>query len=112
MIIYKLFFPGGYLAFISRTFETGTLDEGIASHSGLASAHRYVIIYRTQCIPTARARAGINTLVADTCAIVSAIGVHDALGVATHVRITLVFGQAYANTIVASCVRSAWIRIA
>lgn len=100
------------LASIDRTFDNGTLDEGIAGHSSGAGARGYVIVHGAQCVSTARAWAGIRALVADARAIMSAIGVHYTLGPATHVRIALVLGQAHANSIVASRVRSARIQVA
>lgn len=61
---------------------------------------------------TARARTGIHAFVANACAIEGTIGIRDALGTATYVRVTPVFGQTRADAVVASCIRTARIQIA
>jgi hypothetical protein len=95
-----------------RNYDLRAQHEGVSSVSLNTSTDRNMIVDVTFRVLTASSRTRIYTFISDAGFVAWTVSVQDTFWSATSVRISLVFRQTTANTIVALCVGTARRRIA
>ena len=88
---------------LTSMFATGR--ERVARHSLRADARGYVVLDEAQRVLAACTRTRVNAFIAPAGFVSGTVLVYHALGSTAFVRISIVFGDASAKSVVANCVR-------